>query len=368
MSMQADALKENTIPNPESVRLIRYVDALREAFEQEMERDPSVFIYGLDVDDHKGIQGSTVGLQEKFGKERVFCTPLSEDAMTGLAIGAAMAGMRPIHVHIRMDFMLLCMNQLVNMAAKAHYMYNAQVKVPLVVRTMIGRSWGQGGQHSQALHSMFMHVPGLKVVAPSNANDAKGCMIAAIRDNNPVIFIEHRLLYAVDGYVPYQSFEVPLGKARVLQEGDHVTIVAISHMMMEALRAQKHLESVGIKAEIIDPITLMPLDMDTIMQSVRKTGRLLVVDNAWLTCGASSEILTRVYETCRQTGENMPEMARMGFAPTTCPTTRPLEDAFYPNGRTIATQAYSMVKGKDAARWEPAASAKTEIDAFKGPF
>jgi len=367
MSMQADALKQN-IPNPEGVRLIRYVDALREAFEQEMERDPSVFLFGLDVDDHKGIQGSTVGLQEKFGKERVFNTPLSEDAMTGLAIGAAMAGMRPIHVHIRMDFMLLCMNQLVNMAAKSHYMYNGQVKVPLVVRTMIGRSWGQGGQHSQALHSMFMHVPGLKVVAPSNANDAKGCMIAAIRDNNPVIFIEHRLLYSVDGYVPSQSFEVPLGKARVLQQGDDVTIVAISHMMMEALRAQKHLESVGVSAEIIDPITLMPLDMDTIMQSVRKTGRLLVVDNAWLTCGASSEILTQVYETCRKTGENMPEMARMGFAHTTCPTTRPLEDAFYPNGSTIATQAYSMVKGKSAAVWQPPASAKTEIDAFKGPF
>src|SRR3990167_10548892 len=173
MSMQAEALQENLSQGREDVRLIRYVDALREAFEQEMERDPNVFLFGLDVDDHKGIQGSTLGLQEKFGKDRVFCTPLSEDAMTGVAIGAAMAGYRPIHVHIRMDFMLLCMNQLVNMGAKAHYMYNGQVKVPLVVRTMIGRSWGQGGQHSQALHALFMHIPGLKVVAPSNANDAK---------------------------------------------------------------------------------------------------------------------------------------------------------------------------------------------------
>src|SRR5471030_1821732 len=135
---------------------------------------------------------------------------------------------------------------------------------------MIGKSWGQGAQHSQALHSMFMHVPGLKVVAPSNANDAKGCMITAIRDNNPVIFIEHRLLYAVDGYVPYDSFVVPLGQARVLQEGDDITIVAVSHMVMEALRAQKHLESAGIRAEVIDPISLLPLDIDTIMKSVRK--------------------------------------------------------------------------------------------------
>ena len=366
MSMHASAIKQPAAER-DDVRLIRYVDALREAFEQEMERDPNVFLFGLDVDDHKGIQGSTLGLQEKFGKDRVFGTPLSEDAMTGVAIGAAMAGLRPIHVHIRMDFMLLCMNQLVNMAAKSHYMYNAQVKVPLVVRTMIGRSWGQGGQHSQALHSMFMHVPGLKVVAPSNANDAKGCMIAAIRDNNPVIFIEHRLLYSVEGYVPYQSFELPFGKARVMQEGDDITIVAISHMMMEALRAKKHLESVGIQAEIIDPISLWPLDMETIMQSVRKTRRLLVVDNAWLTCGASSEILTQVYEAFRALGGDIPEMSRMGFAFTTCPTTKPLENVFYPNSRTISARAYEMVKGK-GMHWQPSLEAKTEIDAFKGPF
>lgn len=366
--MQAESIQKQVIQPQEGTRLIRYVDALREAFEQEMERDPSVFLFGLDVDDHKGIQGSTLGLQEKFGPDRVFCTPLSEDAMTGVAVGAAMAGLRPIHVHIRMDFMLLCMNQLVNMAAKAHYMYNGQVKVPLVVRTMIGRSWGQGGQHSQALQALFMHIPGLKVVAPSNANDAKGCMIAAIRDNNPVIFIEHRLLYSVDGYVPYKSYEVPLGKARILQEGDDVTIVAISHMVMEALRARKHLETVGIKADIIDPVTLWPLDMDTIMQSVRKTGKLLVVDNAWLTCGASSEMLTQVYEICRQTGESVPDMFRMGFAFTTCPTTKPLENVFYPNGRTIAARAYDMVKGKGQPHWEPPIDAKTEIDAFKGPF
>jgi pyruvate dehydrogenase E1 component beta subunit len=360
-------MQAERIQTQESVRLIRYVDALREAFEQEMERDPSVIMFGLDVDDHKGIQGSTLGLQEKFGKQRIFGTPLSEDAMTGIAIGAAMAGLRPIHVHIRMDFMLLCMNQLINMGAKSHYMYNGQVKVPLVVRAMIGRSWGQGGQHSQALHSLFMHIPGLKVVAPSNANDAKGCMIAAIRDNNPVIFVEHRLLYSVDGYVPYQSYEVPFGKARVMQEGDDVTIVAISHMVMEALRAKKHLDEVGISAEIIDPISLKPLDMETIMQSVRKTGRLLIVDNAWLTCGASSEILAQVYEICRKTGEAVPEMARMGFADSTCPTTRPLENVFYPNCRTISATAYEMVKGK-GNRWEPPADARPEIDAFKGPF
>src|SRR6266849_5986331 len=167
-------------------RLLSYVDALREAAAQEMRLDPRVFLFGLDVDDHKAIQGSTRGLLEEFGAERVFGTPLSEDAMTGVAIGAAMAGMRPIHVHIRMDFLLLCMNQLVNIAAKSRYMYDGQVSVPMVVRSMIGKSWGQGAQHSQALQSMFMHVPGLKVVAPSTPYDAKGILVQSIRDNNPV--------------------------------------------------------------------------------------------------------------------------------------------------------------------------------------
>jgi pyruvate/2-oxoglutarate/acetoin dehydrogenase E1 component len=359
---------ETKTPIKQDQRLLKYHAALREAFESEMERDPQVFLFGLDVDDHNGIQGSTVGLAEKFGKDRVFGTPLSEDAMTGIAIGAAMAGYRPIHVHIRMDFMLLCMNQLVNMAAKSHYMYNGQVKVPLVVRTMIGRSWGQGGQHSQALHSMFMHVPGLKVVAPANAHDVKGCMIAAIRDNNPVIFIEHRLLYSTEGYVPTGSYEVELGKARILTKGNDVTIVAVSHMVMEALRAREHLASIGINAEVIDPITLWPLDMDTIMASAHKTGKLLIVDNGWLTCGASSEIMTRAVEMSQQEGKATPVLARMGFAPTTCPTTRPLENLFYPNGRTIAAKAYAMVNGRNAKAWEPPLDAKTEIDAFKGPF
>src|SRR5258706_10610036 len=176
-----NASQPNGHGEPKSGRMLRYVDALAEAVAQEMDLDPRVFVYGLDVDDHKRIQGSTVGLLERFGPERVFTTPLSEDAMTGFGIGAAMAGLRPIHVHIRMDFLMLCMNQLVNMAAKAHYMYGGRVSVPMVVRSMIGKSWGQGAQHSQGLYSMFMHVPGLKVVAPSNAYDAKGCMIAAIR-------------------------------------------------------------------------------------------------------------------------------------------------------------------------------------------
>src|SRR5437762_7157112 len=233
-------------------RMLSYVDALREAVSQEMARDERVFVMGLDVDDHKGIQGSTRGLVDRFGPDRVFTTPLSEDAMTGVAIGAAMAGMRPIHVHIRMDFLMLCMNQLINMAAKAHYMYGGSVKVPMVVRSMIGKSWGQGAQHSQGLHGMFMQVPGLKVVAPSNAHDAKGCLIAAIRDDNPTIFVEHRLLYPTEAFVPEEPFTVEFGRARVAVEGRDITIVGVSNMVVECLRAQELLAQIGIHAEVID--------------------------------------------------------------------------------------------------------------------
>ncbi|SPE32324.1 Acetoin:2,6-dichlorophenolindophenol oxidoreductase subunit beta [Candidatus Sulfotelmatomonas gaucii] len=348
-------------------RSLRYVDALREATIQEMERDKSVFLFGLDVDDHKGIQGSTIGLQDRFGPERVFGTPLSEDAMTGVAIGAAMAGMRPIHVHIRMDFVLLCMNQLVNMAAKAHYMYGGQVRVPIVIRCMIGKSWGQGAQHSQALHSMFMHVPGLKVVMPSNAHDAKGCLIAAIRDDNPVLFIEHRLLYSTECYVPEEPYTVEMGRARICASGTDITLVGISNMVMECLRARDLLSEVGISAEVIDPISLAPLDIDAILNSVNRTGGLLVVDCAWTNCGASAEILARISESPKLHGPV--QMERMGFAFSPCPPSPPLEQAFYPDPSKIAAKVHSMVRPLDR-EWSPDPE-KTILShelQFRGPF
>jgi acetoin:2,6-dichlorophenolindophenol oxidoreductase subunit beta len=348
-------------------RLLTYVDALREGVAQEMRRDPSVFLFGLDTDDHKAIQGSTRGLVEEFGPERVFGTPLSEDAMTGIAIGAAMAGMRPVHVHIRMDFLMLAMNQLINIAAKSRYMYGGQVKIPMVVRSMIGKSWGQGAQHSQGLHAMFMHVPGLKVVAPSNAYDAKGCLIAAIRDDNPVIFVEHRLLYFTEAYVPEEPFEIQFGQSRVRATGDDITIVGISNMVIESLRARELLSENGIEAEVIDPVSLTPLDTDTIVNSVRRTGRLLVVDNGWTSCGASAEIAACVAEQT-QNGKGV-QIRRMGFAPTTCPTTPPLEQAFYPDPIKIAQTAHEMVR-PNAALWRPAPErAKLTYQVkFRGPF
>jgi pyruvate/2-oxoglutarate/acetoin dehydrogenase E1 component len=348
-------------------RILTYVDALREGMAQEMRRDPRVFLFGLDVDDHKGIQGSTRGLVQEFGPERVFGTPLSEDAMTGVAIGAAMAGMRPIHVHIRMDFLMLCMNQLINIAAKSRYMYEGQVKVPMVVRSMIGKSWGQGAQHSQGLHAMFMHVPGLKVVAPSNAYDAKGCLVSAIRDNNPVMFVEHRLLYYTDAFVPEELYEVPFGKARVCTQGDDITVVGISNMMVECLRAYELLADVGIQAEMIDPISLVPLDIDTIVNSVTRTGRVVVVGNSWKNLGASAEIVARVAERV-QNGKPI-QVRRMGYAPVTCPTSPVLEQEFYPDPGKIAQAIYAMARpGAKAWHLDPERTKLAYQAKFRGPF
>lgn len=346
-----------------SDRSLLYTEAVCEATDQEMARDPSVFVMGLGVDDPKAILGTTRGLAARYGPERVVDTPLSEDAMTGVAIGAALAGLRPIHVHIRMDFLMLAMNQLVNVAAKTHGMFGGQEHVPMVVRAMIGKSWGQGAQHSQALHSFFMHVPGLRVVAPVTPYDAKGCLIAAIRDDNPVVYVEHRLLHFQRGPVPETPYAVAAGRARIIASGEDVTLVGISYMQLECFRAERYLADVGISAEVIDPIWLAPLDIDTIAASVEKTGRLLVVDNGWLTCGASAEIVARVVE--RLQGKKDVRVGRLGFAPVSCPPSPPLEDAFYPNARTIAAAAHELVRGE---RWVPPERVELAGVVFRGPF
>jgi pyruvate/2-oxoglutarate/acetoin dehydrogenase E1 component len=346
-------------------RTLSYTEAVREATDQEMARDSSVIVFGLDVDDPKAIQGTTKGLVQKYGPERVFGTPLSEEAMTGAAVGMALAGLRPIHVHIRMDFLMLAMNQLVNVAAKSHYMYGGRVHVPMVVRSMIGKSWGQGAQHSQGLYSFFMHVPGFKVVAPTTPYDAKGCLIQAIRDNNPVMYVEHRILHFQKGPVPESSYTVAPGKGRITAQGNDVTLVGISYMQLECLRAARYLETVGIHAEVIDPIWLSPLDIDTIAESVRKTGRLVVVDNGWTTCGASAEIAAQVTERLQDV--RPVRIRRLGFAPVTCPTTPTLESHFYPNSRDIASVAYNLVHGS-AKDWMPPERADLQCIEFKGPF
>jgi pyruvate/2-oxoglutarate/acetoin dehydrogenase E1 component len=344
---------------------LSYVDAIREATDLEMARDPRVISFGLDVDDPKAIQGTTRGLVAKYGPERVFGTPLSEDAMTGAAIGMALAGLRPIHVHIRMDFLMLAMNQIINVAAKARYMYGGRVSVPLVIRSMIGKSWGQGAQHSQGLCSFFMHVPGLRVVAPATPHDAKGCLIAAIRDDDPVLYVEHRLLHGHKGPVPPGTYTVEPGKARITAAGEDITLVGISAMQPECLVARQYLEGIGIRAEVIDPIWLSPLDIGTIADSVERSGRLLVVDNGWTTCGAGAEIVAQISE--RLMGARDLRVRRLGFAQVTCPTTPSLENLFYPNAQTIAAAARDLVEGR-ATGWLPEEDPALKDVEFKGPF
>jgi pyruvate/2-oxoglutarate/acetoin dehydrogenase E1 component len=345
-------------------RILTYPEAIREAIEQEMLRDTSVIVLGQGVDDPKGTLGTTKGLAERFGANRVFDTPLSEDGMTGVAVGCALAGLRPIHVHIRMDFMLLAMNQIINMAAKMHYMFGGSLCVPLVIRAMIGKSWGQGPQHSQSIYPLFMNIPGLKIVTPSTPYDAKGCLISAIRDNNPVIFIEHRLLYYQKGYVPEATYTVPFGRARILAEGNEITLVGISQMAIECFRAHRYLQEVGINAEVIDPVSLSPLDIETIESSVLKTKRLIIVDNAWTQCGAGAEIISRLIE--RDKIKNI-VMRRMGFAFVPCPTTPSIEQSFYPNAEKIAYAAYEMIRpGKKT--WQVTSKLHVEEVEFKGPF
>jgi len=314
-------------------RSITYREALNEAMAEEMRRDPSVFVYGIDVADHKSTFGSCAGLVEEFGRNRCFSTPLSEDAMTGFGLGAAINGLRPIHVHMRVDFLVLAMNQITNMVASFSYGAGGKLRVPLVIRAVVGRGWGQSWQHSKSLHSWFAHVPGLKVVMPSRPRDAKGMLIAAIRDSNPVIFVEHRWLYDVAGAVPEQDVPASLSGCHVIREGADVTVAATSWMNVEALKAAEILQKHGVSLEVVDVRSAVPFDATELVRSVRKTGRLVVADYDWLHCGFSAEVATQIYDACLDVIKR--PIARVGFAPTHCPCTRPLEDAFYSNAIDI---------------------------------
>jgi len=252
------------------MRKLDYSGAIREAMSQEMERDPRVFVYGIGVPTWSKIFTTTRGLVEKFGKERCFDTPISEDAMMGFGLGAAIRGLRPIHVHIRVDFMILATNQLLNMVSNYTYSTGGKLKVPLVVRAVIGRGWGQGAQHSKSLFSNFTHIPGLKVIAPTTPSDMKGMLTAAIRDDNPVICFEHRWLYWAEEDVPEEPYEIPLGVGRILRPGKDVTVVGLSWMNVEARLAADILQKRGVSVEIVDPRTLAPLDETLIVESVKR--------------------------------------------------------------------------------------------------
>ena len=345
-------------------RILSYRDALNEAMVLEMRRDSSIFTYGIDVGDHKRIFNSTKGLKEEFGPDRCFSTPLAEDAMTGFGLGAAINGMRPVHIHMRMDFLLLRLNQLVNMTAMHRYGSGGHMAVPMVIRAIIGRGWGQSFQHSKSLQSWFAHIPGLKVVMPSTPNDAKGMLIAAVREDNPVIFIEHRWLYDVEGEVYEGGDPLPLHGAQVLHAGKDVTVVAMSWMNVEAVHAAKILARRGVSVEVVDCRSVGPFDREAVLASVRKTGHCIVADNDWINCGFSAEIATQVYEGCF--GALKSPVARIGFAETPCPCTRPLENEFYSNAVDIvrAIEAKLGLSETDLSKDD----FYSYENKFKGPF
>jgi pyruvate/2-oxoglutarate/acetoin dehydrogenase E1 component len=275
---------------------ISYSQALRDALREEMQRDPAVFLIGEDIGVHGGAFGVTRGLLDEFGPQRVVSTPISEAAIAGAAVGAAVVGCRPVAEIMYMDFMTIAMDQIVNQAAKMRYMFGGKARLPLVIRAPSGAGRGQAAQHMQSLEAWFVHVPGLKVVMPSTPYDAKGLLKSSIRDDNPVIFIENKLLYATRGQVPDGEVLVPLGQAEIKRPGRDATVVATSRMVSLALGAADRLAKDGIEVEVIDPRTLVPLDIETIIRSVKRTHHALIVHEACERGGVGAEIVAQIQE------------------------------------------------------------------------
>jgi len=351
-------------------RQLRFFQAIHEATDLCMAKDPLVYIMGLGVPDPKGIFGTTEGLQKKYGPDRVMDIPTAENGMTGVALGSALTGMRPIITHQRIDFALLAIEQMVNQAAKWHYMFGGRAAMPVVIRMIIGRGWGQGPQHSQSLQAWFAHVPGLKVVMPVTPHDVKGMLISSIEDNNPVIFLEHRWLYNIQGEVPEGIYRVPLGKGRIARRGSHLTIAATSYMVLEALWAAEFLNQSGIEVEVIDIRTLRPLDKDLILESVRKTGHLLVLDTGWKTGGFGAEVLAVAAEGAFECLKGSPQRLALADCPT--PSTPALAQFCYPRAVDVVRCVGKMLGVNSEKLVFPEDPAGSLLDipgsSFKGPF
>lgn len=344
------------------MREIKFFESLNEATMQAMEKNPKIFVYGLGVDDSLGIFGTTKGLAEKFDKQRVFDVPLSENALTGIGIGAALGGMHPLFVHARNDFLLLTMDQIVNHAASWPYIFKGE-KVPFVIRSIIGRGWGQAAQHSQSLQALFTHIPGLSIVMPTSAYDAKGLLISSLEEELPVIFIEHRWLYNIKDNVPEEYYKIPFGKAKIIKEGSDVTIAAISYMNIEAIKAVKALQGAGVSIELIDLRSLKPWDKETVLDSVKKTGRLIIADTGWKMGGFGSEISAEVNENLF--GSLKAPVVRIGLPDSPTPAAARLEDHYYPNANDII-KAVGKILGIDGERYLLNSSGLREQ--FTGPF
>jgi len=334
----------------ETKRLLTTSKAISEGIAQEMERDPSVFVMGEDIGTYGGIFGATEGLLTKFGPERVMDTPISETAFIGAAVGAAISGMRPIAELMFVDFFGVCMDQIYNHMAKIHYESGGNVKVPVVVTTAIGGGYGDGAQHSQTLYGMFAHLPGMKIVVPSTPYDAKGLMISAIRDDNPVVYMFHKGIMGLGwmtpnpratAHVPEAPYTVPIGKADVKRQGRDLTIVTASLMVHRALDAADTLAAEGIEAEVLDLRSIVPLDREAILESVGKTHRLLVVDEDYRSFGMSGEVITTVIEGAFDHLDAPP--VRLAYPDVPIPYSRPLEDFCLPSRDKIAAAARQLM-------------------------
>ncbi len=323
-----------------SHRKITYSLAINEALHQLMSEDDSVFLIGQGVKSPWYVGNTARGLLEKFGPERVIDTPVSENAVTGAAIGAAIVGMKPVVIHPRVDFMLYGLDPLINEAANWHYMFGGQSFVPAVIWGIINRGGEQAAQHSQALQSMFAHIPGLKVVMPATPYDAKGLLAAAVRDRNPVIYLDDRWLYGLEGDVPEELYEVPIGQSVIRRSGSEVTVAATSYMSGEALKAAETLAGEGIEIEVIDVRTVKPLDTELLFQSAQKTGRLVIADAAWKTCGFAAEISALVTENLFSHLKAPPVRVTLPDVPA--PASRTLEKVYFP-GVDNVIQAVHLV-------------------------
>ncbi|NQT58736.1 MAG: alpha-ketoacid dehydrogenase subunit beta [Bacteroidetes bacterium] len=319
----------------------QYAVAIRDVLAEEMRRDKNVFVMGEDIAEQGGVFGCTRGLLDEFGVERVRNTPISEAGFVGAGIGAALTGMRPVIELMYMDFTYVAMDQILNQAAKIQYLYGGKAVLPLVIRGQQGIGRGNAGTHSQSLEAFFVHIPGLKVVMPSTAVDAAGLLRTAIRDNNPIMFIEHKALYSSISEIPNDpDFSIPFGKAAVVREGADVTIIATSLMVSRALEAADKLVSYGIDAEVIDPRTLLPMDIDTMVESVKKTGRALVVHEAHRTMGIGAEIASSITEAAFNYLDA--PVVRLGAKACTLPFNLVLEDAVVPRVKDIMESAQAI--------------------------
>lgn len=323
------------------MRTLTFAQAINEALAQEMRRDPTIYIGGEDVGVYGGVFGVTAGLYKEFGEERVRDTPITESAIIGSAVGAAAAGLRPVVELMFVDFIGVALDQLYNQAAKMRYMFGGKAKIPLVLRTTCGAGMSAAAQHSQCLEAWFMHVPGLKVVTPSTPYDAKGLLIASIRDDNPVVFIEHKMLYGIEGEVPEEPYTIPLGQADVKRKGNDVTVIATMAMVHKALAAADRLAEEGISVEVVDPRTLTPLDVDTLVESVKKTHRCVVVHEAVKHAGPGAEIVASLVEAAFDYLDAPIKRVAAPFTPV--PFSPVLEQAFIPSEDKIIEAVKEVV-------------------------